>query len=273
MSRCVSTFILLKMISHADVCLAGRAMGDMQVSSEYIAYALHYISWLAGQVPTAVITHSQGGPDTQWALQFWPSTRTVTRAFVALSPDFQGIELFDSSLGHVCVGDLCQAAVLQQRRGSAYFAALHNAARFHAHVPTTSVWSQLDQVVKPAQHNAQLPAATVIAVQDVCPGRVIDHIFMPIDAAGFALALDALNHGGVADVRRVRRSFLRVCSRFTAHGMQVDLATQLESLWDVAINGYMYMLSLNVQTVRYLTEGSLGSPRVSAEPPIKAYAQ
>ena len=58
-------------------------MTDMQVASEYIAYNLHQISALSGGLQTAVIAHSQGNPDTQWALQFWPSTQSVTRAFVA----------------------------------------------------------------------------------------------------------------------------------------------------------------------------------------------
>lgn len=60
------------------VTLPGRAMGDMQVSSEYVAYGLHMISYLAGGAQTAVISHSQGGPDTQWALV--SPIRCVTRS-------------------------------------------------------------------------------------------------------------------------------------------------------------------------------------------------
>nr|POE67132.1 lipase b [Quercus suber] len=247
-------------------------MGDMQISSEYVAYAIHHISSLANGLPTSVITHSQGGPDTQWALQFWPSTRKNTRAFVALSPDFQGIELLHSSLSKICVGDLCQASVRQQSVGSTYYTALHG-EDFKALVPTTSVWSQFDEVVVPARDNARLPGGTSIAVQDVCPGRVIDHIFMPIDSAGFALALDAISNDGIADAARVKKNQHRVCYRITAKNMRVDLATQLESLWDDLVNGWVYMLSLNVQTVRYLADGTLGAPRVSSEPPLKPYAQ
>lgn len=122
---------------------AGNAMGDMQISSEYVAYSLHHISYLSGGLQTAIVSHSQGGPDTQWALAFWPSTRNVTSAFVALSPDFSGIELFNSPLSGACKGDdLCQASLWQQSIGSNYYKALQG-HDFRAIVPTSVVWTQV----------------------------------------------------------------------------------------------------------------------------------
>jgi hypothetical protein len=41
----------------------------------------------------SVISWSQGGLDTQWALKYWPSTRDVTSNFIAQSPDFHGTVL------------------------------------------------------------------------------------------------------------------------------------------------------------------------------------
>src|ERR1700760_4678036 len=115
-------------------------MGDMQISAEYVAYALHMVSNFAGGEKPAVISHSQGGPNTQWALRFWPSTHQVTSSFIALSPDFAGIELFDSKLSKICVGDLCQACLWQQSKGSNYYAAMH-ADSFEEQVPTTAIWT------------------------------------------------------------------------------------------------------------------------------------
>ena len=119
-------------------------MGDMQVNAEYVAYNLHYLSQLSGGMQTAVVSHSQGGPNTQWALQFWPSTRNVTRAFVAISPDFAGIDLLGSSslLNDICADGLCQASLWQQSARSKYYQALHN-QDFKALVPTTSIWTQV----------------------------------------------------------------------------------------------------------------------------------
>lgn len=129
------------MWTHASV--AGNAMGDMQISSEYIAYSIHQISSLSGGLQTAIVGHSQGNPDTQWALKYWPSTRAVTSSFVALAPDFSGIELFDSPLSGACKGDdLCQASLWQQSLGSNYYKALRG-DDFSALVPTSVVWSQV----------------------------------------------------------------------------------------------------------------------------------
>lgn len=210
----------------------------MQVSSEYVAYALHYISYLSGGIDTAVISHSQGGPDVQWALQFWPSTISVTKSFIALSPDFVGIDLLDSDLSSFCVGDLCQASLWQQSAGSHYYDALHY-ENFAAQVPTTAIWSEFDGVVNPPQENAALPSATAISVQDLCPGRLTNHITMTTDAAGFALALDALNHHGTASLARVLPKVLTVCLEVNAKNMQVDLAAELQADFDDVLDGFM----------------------------------
>jgi len=214
-------------------------MGDMQISSEYIAYGLHYISYLSDGLSTAVISHSQGGPDVQWALQFWPSTRSVTRAFIALSPDFRGIDLGTSNLSTICVDDLCQASIWQQSAGSHYYDALHD-ANFEAQVPTTVIWTETDEVVTPAQQNAQLPSAkAILAVQDLCPLRITDHVLMVVDAAAFALALDALNHDGTASLVRVLPKALTVCFEISAKNMQISLAYQAEADLDAIIDGFL----------------------------------
>lgn len=213
-------------------------MGDMQVSSEYVAYNLHYLSQLSGGLEVAVISHSQGGPNTQWALQFWPSTLLVTSSFIPLSPDFAGIDLLGSDLSDICVGDLCQACLWQQSDGSNYYDALH-ANNFEAQVPTTVVWTKTDGVVTPAKKNAQLPSATVISVQQLCPLRLTNHVTMTIDAAAFAIALDALDNGGTASLSRVQKQVLETCVRVTGEDMNIDVATQIENSLTEVIDGFM----------------------------------
>ncbi|KAK4505859.1 hypothetical protein PRZ48_003824 [Zasmidium cellare] len=239
------------------ITIPNRSMGDMQTNAEYVAYNLHYLSELSGGQQTAVISHSQGGPNTQWALQFWPSTRNVTRAFVALSPDFAGIDLLGSTslLNDICKGGLCQASMWQQSAGSRYYDALHS-HDFTEHVPTTTIWTQFDGVVVPAQDNAQLPGATVISVQSLCPLRPTNHVTMTISSAAYALALDALNNNGVASLSRVKKNALSICFRITAKGMNVSVAKDLESLLENLVKGFL-----------------LGTAKLSAEPAIAAYAQ
>lgn len=213
-------------------------MGDMQVSAEYVAYGIHLVNQLAGGLPIAIVSHSQGGPDTQWALRFWPSTRNITRAFVPLSPDFAGIELLGGKLSDICIGDLCQACLWQQSAGSHFLAAMH-ADTFEALVPTTSIWTQTDGVVNPPQQNAQLPSATVLSVQDLCPGRIVTHVQMPVDAAAYALALNALNHGGKASLGQVQANSWESCFEITAPHMSSSIATSLEDVYKDLVDGFL----------------------------------
>jgi triacylglycerol lipase len=111
------------------VTLPSRAMDDMQKSSEYVAYSIHYLSELSGGLNPAIVSHSQGGPVTQWA-------------FVPLSPDFAGIDLAISDLSAICDLIDCQPSLWQQSEGSNYYKALH-AGEFRALVPTTSIWSKV----------------------------------------------------------------------------------------------------------------------------------
>ena len=134
------------------VTLPSRAMTDMQVSSEYVAYNLHHLSSLYGGLKPAIISHSQGGPVSQWALQFWPSTRDVARAFIPLSPDFDGVDLAISDLSAVCDLIDCQPSLWQQSQGSNYYEALH-AGDFRALVPTTSIWTKVHRLPSPVVHH------------------------------------------------------------------------------------------------------------------------
>lgn len=216
-------------------------MGDMQVSAEYVAYGIHLITSLSAGVSTAIISHSQGGPNVQWALRFWPSTRPATTSFIPLSPDFSGIELLGSDLHNFCIGDLCQAAIWQQSAGSEYYAAMH-ADTFEELVPTTAIWSESDGVVNPPEENAQLPGATSMSVQDLCPLRLVTHLQMPIDAAAYTLAMDALTHGGKGSVSRARASNPFACLEFTAPHMDFSVWASLKATWDAIVDGLLYVL-------------------------------
>lgn len=210
----------------------------MQISSQYVAYAIHKISQLAGGISTAIVTHSQGGPVTQWTLRFWPSTQKLTRAFIALSPDFFGIDILGTQASDFCVGDLCQASLWQQSSGSNYLEALRNDA-FQQLVPTTAIWSYTDGIVNPPQANAQLPSATVLSVQSLCPLRTTTHVQMPVDAAAFALALDALNHGGKASLSRTRASSWSACFKVNGPNMSNSVANQLADLYGSLVQGVL----------------------------------
>lgn len=233
-------------------------MGDMQTSSAYIAYNLHALSALASGTPVQVMGHSQANPDIQWALHFFPSTHSVTSAYVGLSPDLAGIGF--AGLSDLCDVDgdaimLCQPSLWQQLAGSNYYKGL-NFKGHTAQIPTTIIWSMTDEVVIPANVNAALPGATVIAVQDLCPYRITDHLSMVIDAAGFALATDALANGGTASLERVLPQIFDVCPRLEAKGMDPTIPDVINSAIGAVVKGII-----------------LTTPKVAAEPLLLAYAQ
>jgi len=122
-----------------------RATADAQISASWVAYNLHYISYLAGGKPIAVMGHSQGNPVIQWALRFWKSTRSVVNAYMAISPDFQGVYTRGiSTLCEVIPGgpSLCAPALWQQASDSKFEDALDLYGR-KALVPTSSIFTQV----------------------------------------------------------------------------------------------------------------------------------
>ena len=50
-------------------------LGDMQVSVEYMVYALRRMHAATGRKVAAMIGHSQDGLTPRWAIKFWPSAR------------------------------------------------------------------------------------------------------------------------------------------------------------------------------------------------------
>ncbi|QIW98321.1 hypothetical protein AMS68_003839 [Peltaster fructicola] len=218
--------------------LPQRAGIDMQVSAEYVAYNLHYISYLSGGLQTAVVTHSQGGPDTMWAFEWWPSTWAVTRAYLPLAPDLLGVT-YDAPIFHtICPAYACEPSIWQQMVGSAFENALRAHKNFKAVVPSTLVWTAFDDIVTPPNQNALLTGGTTIGVQDVCPGRFVEHIYLVDDAVAYFTVLDALNHNGTADVARVLATTPTVCEMLAAPAMEPGAVEQLRYVSDGVVEGF-----------------------------------
>jgi hypothetical protein len=93
-----------------------------------------------------------------------------------------------------------------------------------------------------------------IEVQQVCPVHATEHLTIgSSDAVGYALAVDALDHPGPADPRRIDRS---VCTKPFQPGVNpAGFPTQFARLGATA--GSQIALS----------------PRTPAEPPLKPYAR
>ncbi len=179
--------------------LPGKAYVDIQQSSEYAVYAIRRLSRLTGR-RLDIIAHSQGGLEPRWAFKWWPDTRDRVDDLITLGTPHHGTLIVDA----YCAPG-CKPAHWQMQPGSKFIAAVNAGPEIGLAASTTSIYSLNDELVQP-----QLPESTSawvgasnIAIQDVCPGRPVDHVGLMRDGVVWALALDALTHDGPADASRL----------------------------------------------------------------------
>lgn len=195
----------------------GNTLGDIQISGEYLVYAIRTMRALAGR-PIAVMGHSQGGMSMRWPLRFWPDTRAMVDDVIGLAGSNHGTTVGDScSRG-------CVAASWQQGARSNFIAALNSRAETFPGISYTEIYTHTDEVLQPNQGpDATGPlhggggAITNVATQDICPADIDEHLLIgTIDSAAYGLAVDALTHPGPADPARVDRG---LCNRLYMPGV------------------------------------------------------
>ena len=239
--------------AYCSVTLPQRATGDIQVAGEYVVYAIRRLARRSGR-RVDILGYSQGGMVPRWALRFWPDTRRLVRSFVALDPSNHG-----TVDANATCQQQCSAADWQQAAGSHFMQALNSAAETFAGIDYTVIYSRTDEIVVPnldSRGSSSLHTGRGrirnIAVQQVCPNDVSDHLAMgSYDPVGYALAVDAFGHEALANPKHVPVS---VCAQPFQPG--VDLAT---FAGDYA--GFLSEIGNAQETAKQL----------SAEPPVKCY--
>ncbi|QKW07469.1 hypothetical protein HUT18_14840 [Streptomyces sp. NA04227] len=183
---------------------------DMQVTAEYVVYAIRHMSEVSGG-KVSVVGHSQGGLLNAWALRFWPDLAGKVDDIVGLATPHSGGLFGDIA----CVVRLCPDSAWQFRPSSRFIQALIRQPL--AEGPDfTSIGSDTDEVIFPAPGATRFPGATNVQVQDLCPGRLTGHMGQLYDAGVHSLVMDALNHDGPADLRRASKDG---CSRWWFEGV------------------------------------------------------
>lgn len=227
--------------SYADpvwLNIPGAMLADTQTNSEYIAYAINYISAVSGNSKAiSVISWSQGGLDTQWVLKYWPSTREVMKDFLPVSPDFKGTVFANvlclSANSDVGLSPICPPSIVQQEATSDYVASLRRNGGDSAYVPTTTFYSGFfDEIVEPQQgtiasafmNDARGVGVSNNEVQKVCAGRpggsFYGHVGVLFNPLTYALIVDALNNDGPGSLSRIDVN--SVCSLYAAPGLDLD---------------------------------------------------
>jgi pimeloyl-ACP methyl ester carboxylesterase len=233
--------------------LPDNGMDDVQVAAEYVVHAIRKMHAQAGR-KISIIGHSQGGMIPRWPLRFWPDTREMVDDQIGFAPSNHGTQ---SARAACAVG--CPAAHWQQRDDSQFIAALNSYQETFPGISYTAIYTHLDVIVTPNLDETGSSSLrggggqiTNIAVQDVCPTDLSDHLAIgTIDNTAYTLAIDALEHPGPADPARIPTG---VCAQPLMPG--VNPATVATDMAAAAAD-----LLVNTES----------APAVPAEPPLKCY--
>ena len=236
--------------AHCDLDLPANGNNDIQVSAEYVVWALRLMRQQASR-RISIVGHSQGGMIARWSLKYWPSTRQLVDDYVALAPSNHGSRAASFQCTTLAS---CTAANWQQQAGSHFLSALNKGPEAWPSISYTAIITTYDEVVPPAEGGYLEPGANVtnVAVQDLCPTETVDHFGMAYDNAAWLIGLDALTHAGPARLSRVSRA---TCGR--PFMPSVDPAT-------FAVNAAM-ALSVTARS-------SASATQLAAEPKLKCYA-
>jgi pimeloyl-ACP methyl ester carboxylesterase len=232
------------------VQLPGRALVDIQESSEYVVAAVRQIHTLTGR-RVNLVGHSQGAIEIRSAVRWWPEVRAVVDDLVSISGANRAIPWTELAF---CQVDGCPPAIWQFSAGAEFMTALNRTPVVDG-VSYTSVYSLNDELIQPSlpaeSAVATIDGASNIPIQDVCPGRSVGHVQAIYDAAFFAVALDAFTHEGPADPSRIDPS---VCSAYVPPGVDpADATTRTYALYANAFRAIPF------------------AARTKSEPPLRDY--
>lgn len=237
---------------------------DIQVSAEYVVYAIRTIHAETGQRVDILGWSQGGGPEPRWALRFWPDTRPLVAKLIDLeAPNHGTVLLHTLCIGATCINALCPGscvpALWQQADNSNFTAALNSGQETFPGIAYTNVYSHTSQFVQPNLSDTGTTSLHGgggsignIATQDICPLNIADHLAYYYDPVAYAIVIDALTHPGPADPGRINRS---VCAEISMpYVSPTDIPTYTVHLYNV------------IFLDRFLHE-----PHTSSEPPLRCY--
>ncbi len=237
-----------------------RGTGDQQVAAEYIANAVERMHERSGR-PVDMLGHSQGASMPRWAIKYWPTVQADLDDFVPIAGPNHGTEVAASPNGLTAAGFGMPPAFFQFSPASNFNRHVNLVDETPGTIDYTSIYSYDDELVQPSypvptaaldwqQHN---PHVANVNVQDVCPGRVVEHLSIgTTDAFAMALALDAFTHPGPGDPARVASA--------TCSAPDQYVTPQTFAGFSKAGNGPTFADFTN-------------TPRTNAEPATAGYAQ
>ncbi|MBB4687552.1 esterase/lipase family protein [Amycolatopsis jiangsuensis] len=241
---------------YCSVTEPDNAMGDAQISAEYVVYAIRHVHEISGR-KIAVLGHSQGGTEPRFALRFWPDVRPMVADYVTFAGTNHGSPLINALCPPVAG---CSPSLWQQTVNSQYIQAMNSGQETFPGISYTNIYSIVDEFVQPNLDDNGTTSLhggggsiTNVSIQSVCPTDLAsEHIAVgTYDPVAYALAMDAVTHDGPASPARVPAS---TCGHLLMPGVDpVTFATDL------------------ADTTAVIAKQLALHPRVAAEPPLQPY--
>ena len=128
----------------------------------------------------------------------------------------------------------------QMRSDSNFLAALNQGRHAFGRVAMTSIVTNDDAVfVLPEQGRLGGSSGQIadVALQDLCPGHQAQHNDLPFDGPGYAIATDALDHPGPADLSRIDPA--AACANDTMPGVDRAYANARLAGYSATLAGYL----------------------------------
>jgi hypothetical protein len=176
--------------------LPHAALGDIQVAAEYVARAVEVMA-RATASKVDVIGHSQGGLVPRWAARYFASGAAIDDLVMLAAPNHGTLAADTATATH-----RQPVAVWQMRVVAKLIAVLNARDETPGPLSYTSIYTAADELVQPLGTQA-LDGGTNILLQELCPGRAVDHVSIVADNLTWLLVLDALTEPGPADPARL----------------------------------------------------------------------
>lgn len=239
-------------IPTCSITLPDHGFEDLQVAAEYVVYAVRKIARQSGQ-KVILFGHQHGPLDQLWALTFWPDLTDKIVSLISLATPYQGTMAASSLCNSV---RNCSPSVWQIASGSSFTEALLSRP-LPKNIAITSISTNFDEVILPQPSASARVGITQIVLQDICPGRLVEHFTILMDNLAYELVLDAINHPGLpADRGRLAEG---ICSGPIF--MPTPSGSGNSGTFD---SGPGFFLEFPVNNI---TRG------VSSEPPLRDYAR
>lgn len=168
-----------------DTCwvqLPESALFDVQISAEYVARAVD-VMHKRYDSKVDILGHSQGGLVPRWSTKWFASGRFVDDYIGLASPNHGTIVTGTSGS--------CFESCWQMRTNSKFMAALNEGDETPGATDYTSIYTAFDELVQPVG-TQDLEGGQNILLQDLCPGRPVDHVSILGDGVTYDLVVHTL---------------------------------------------------------------------------------